>query len=141
MLEIKKYLEETFEKISNPLYEGVYVSNLNKMNDQLYIIYYPNLSNMEEFIKNFCVNFDNKNINFHCYEILIITMEEVPYFRGCVEDRGIKFFNIMKIDNTEKTVFCGKPYFLQGFKMKKIIKRIAYQIGYSIKFIGYKNIV
>ena len=136
MVEIKKYLEENFEKVNTSLFDNIYTINLNKKNDQIYIVYYPNLINMEEFIHKFCIYFDNKEINFHCYEILIIINEDVPYFRGCIEERGIKFFNIMKINNNEKNIVCGKPYFLQGIRMKKIIKKIKSLTNYSLKFIG-----
>lgn len=136
MVEIKKYLEENFEKVNTSLFDNIYTINLNKKNDQIYIVYCPNLINMEEFIHKFCIYFDNKEINFHCYEILIITNKDVPYFRGCIEERGIKFFNIMKINNNEKNIVCGKPYFLQGIRMKKIIKKIKSLTNYSLKFIG-----
>ena len=45
-------------------------------------------------------------------------------------------FNIMKINNNEKNIVCGKPYFLQGIRMKKIIKKIKSLTNYSLKFIG-----
>ena len=93
----------------------------------------------EKFIHDFCVYFHNKDMKFHCYEVLIITKCNVDYNRWFVEDFGIKFFNIISIDEINNSLTYRKPYYIQSKKFKKLINTIIKDSNYDIYKVGFKN--
>lgn len=139
MKNIKSYLENNYSNLNNEFCNNLYVNDLSLKNDQIYIIHDLEFDDIEKFIHDFCVYFHNKDMKFHCYEVLIITKCNVDYNRWFVEDFGIKFFNIISIDEINNSLSYRKPYYIQSKKFKKLINTIIKDSNYDIYKVGFKN--